>query len=1085
MADASYAIGNFTGGEISQFAQGRFDRPDYRFSMKTCLNAFPVEAGPWTRRPGTAYGGHTRGGAPARVIRFDFQASAPITLEFTDGYIRYRNGAALITSDAQTVVTVSTANPAVVQTAAATTWATGNTLVFPGQSMPLLENRQFIATKIDTMHFSLADALTGAAIDGSTLGALVAGATVARVSENISPYIGGAWAAIRAVQAETTDLLLSPTVAPQALTVTTLPSLGVSPAFAINPAVFNDGPYLDPFTNGVQATPSAESGIIALSLSFAAYDATKAYRAGDFVSTGGVNYRSLLDQNAGNAPAGGAPWWTTASVTEAINGGRGFLGSDIGRLVRLFSEPAAWAPGSTYAQYAVVSYNPSGLAGAATYWSSLVASNTGNIPGADLKNWTLITSAAIWSWGKITSLSNTIDRALAGSVAIGNMTSGGGLAAAFDGVFSQPAASSAERTGSGTSLSSYVGKNFSGASDQKIQQATIYPSNDGGFVVTAIGPGGAYPTVAITLNLRGKVSAPSSASDGTLLGTSGSISDTFSAVTIVSTDQTTAWKYVWVEMVTTLSFLTDISNAIAELSLFNPPGTGTGTGVNVEILGPPLLYTTTVATWRLGAFSDTTGYPSVGIYADGRIYLGGAIPNRFDACYANGNIDANGLPSGTINFAPTDQYGAVTAAHAISYTFNSDGVNQILWMAGDLQGVLMGTQASEWLVQAPTAGPISPLNIAARNVTRHGGEFIKPARTEHTLVFVKRGGRKLMEFFPDVFSGKFSAPNLADKAEHVVADGVSELAYTSAVSPIIWGRDALGALFGITYKRDSLASSQPPTFYGWHRHTLGSGRVVESLCSGPSTDGDLDTLTMVTNDTSTGIRHVEVLTDVQGELTTLTDGWYLDDAVAPTSIVSTASGGTYGYGSLTLNGLWHLNGKTVQVFIGGLDCGDPGEGKAFSDFVVASGSVTIPYGDSISAGPGRGLLTHAFVSTNPNIVVGFTYNSDGQLVRPIAQADTGARNGPAFGKLTRAHRYALKLVNTLGLSIGGSFAKLLPANFRQANNSPIPALTTFNGISQDTLSDDYSYDGGVCWRVSRPFPATVVVAGVNQTTQDQ
>jgi hypothetical protein len=59
----------------------------------------------------------------------------------------------------------------------------------------------------------------------------------------------------------------------------------------------------------------------------------------------------------------------------------------------------------------------------------------------------------------------------------------------------------------------------------------------------------------ITLNLRGKATLPASASDGTLLGTSGSIANTLSAVTIVSTDQTTAWKYVWVEQITVTDVL--------------------------------------------------------------------------------------------------------------------------------------------------------------------------------------------------------------------------------------------------------------------------------------------------------------------------------------------------------------------------------------------------------------------------------------------------------------------------------------------------------------------------------------------------
>jgi hypothetical protein len=1103
MAGAAFAIPNFLGGEISQFAQGRFDKPDYRVSMRVCLNSFPVEIGAWTRRPGTRHAGHTRKGLAARAIKFDFQEANSITTEFTDGVIRFRSGTFIVwTNDGNLVAAISATNPAVLTTLSPHGWSTGNTVTplhFSGPMLipSILQNRQFVITVTGASTFSISDPITGAGIDGSTFSGT--GWLIVRIQELTTPYIGGSWSSIRAVQAETTQILLNASVASQALKVTTLPAANVNPVLALNPVVFNDGPYLDPFTNGVLATPSAKSGIIDITLSFSAFDTNKAYAAGAFVTSGGVNYVSLLDQNAGNAPAGLAPWWATTSASAAINGGKGFVGTDTGRLVRLFSEPPAWVAGTTYsastaAAPVIVSYNPSGSPGATTYWSA-AAGSTGKAPGTDITNWTLVSQAAIWSWGKITGLSNIIDRSLAGSVAFGDMTSGlgGGVAAAFNGAFSQNVSASALAQDAGGITSSntpiafvhYVGKNYSGASDQKIQQAVVYPSFDEGLGQgTAVKGGITYPMekIALTLNLRAKSSAPASSSDGTLLAAFGTTNFS-NAITLISSDQVTAWKYVWVEIVIVaqvpgdgpLSFATSYSfnSIIAQISFFSPTGTGTSAGARMEVLGPALLYTSPISIWRLGVYSDTTGWPTCGLYNDGRLYLGGAVGNRFDACVSNGIV------GGTVNFAPTDQYGAVAPSSAISYTFNSDGVNKILWMDGDLQGIKMGTQAGEWLVVAPTAGSIAPNNISARNVTKHGSANIQPCRTEHTTVFAQRFAQKLLEFFPDVMSGKFSAPNLADKAQHLTRAGVAELAYTSAVTPIIWGRDTSDALFGITYKRDSLASAQPPTFYAWHHHALGSGRVVESMCAGLSVGGNLDSLTMVTNDPVTGLRHVEVLTDVPDETAPLASAWFLDNAVVPSSNVVTVAG-------VTLNGLWHLNGKTVQVFAGGLDCGDPGEGNPPVDFLVTNGSVFVPFGDSISVGPGRGLFTADFIATNPPIVVGFTYNSDGQGVRMIAQADTGARIGPAFGNLLQMHRYKVKLVNTLGLSVGADFDKLIACDFMQKDEStPIPALTTFSGIHQDTLNSDPSYDDALAWRASRPFPATIVAIGADDGEQDQ
>jgi hypothetical protein len=1015
MADASYAIGNFLGGEISSFAQGRFDKPDYKTSLKTCRNSFPVESGAHVRRPGTRNAGTTLNGLPGRVIAFDFTQSSPFTCEYTDGNVRFR-----------------------------------------------------------------------------------AGTTILGGSPLATPYVNGNWANLRAVQAETTQILLNPTIPPQALTFGT--------AFALAPAIFNDGPYLDPFINGVQAVPSAKTGIITLDLQFPAYSASTAYAAGSFITSGSVNYISLIDQNVGNTPASSPSAWQATTAGAAINSGKGFLGSDIGRSVRLLSEPPDFVAGTTYTTSSIVSYNPSGFAGGTTYWQSLVDDAVPVAPGQDITIWELMPQgAAIWTWGKITALSNVIDHALAGSTNFGNMTGGGGNNGAFNGTISQTSSGSAILTASGTGFftpaqqitnTAYVGKNYTGASNQAIQHATIYPSSDQGFTFgSLVGSNGlsyAASPPSVTFNLRGKASAPASSSDGTLLGTAGPLSGASlsTAVSITSNDQVTAWKFVWIEMIAVNTFGGSItytayafSDVIGQVSFFSPTGTGTGAGVSIEILGPALLYTTAIKTWRLGAYSATTGYPTCGVYHDGRLYLGGAINNRFDACYSNGIV------GGTINMAPTDQYGAVTAAHAISYTFNAKSVNPIFWMRPDLQGVKAGTQAGEWLIQAPTAGPISPLNISARNVTNHGSANIEPADTEHTMIFVQRFARKLLEYFPDVFSGKFSAPNLADKAAHLTRAGVAELAYTSAVTPIIWGRCADGSWFGITYKRDSLASSQPPTFYGWHGHTLGSGRVVESICAGASVGGNLDALTMVTNDPKTDVRHVEILTDVQDELTPLAASWYLDDAVLPTL----AAGST----SAVLSGLPYPDGSVVQVFCAGLDCGDVGKGAPgdgpFTDFTVTSGSITVPYGDGIllnGAGPGRGLFTQAAAiaaSAAGQLIVGFTYNSDGQLVRPMTQAETGARNGPAFAKPSRGHRYGMKLVNTVALRIGGSFATLKPAALKKPNSpSNIDTGTTFSGIAFGELNDDYDYEGGTpAWRVARPFPANVVIIGSNLATQDE
>lgn len=1085
MPDASYAQSSFHGGEWSKSYQGRFDLPAYRTAMNVCLNALPIEQGAWVRRPGLMYASHTRGGAAGRLITFTFKQNAPYNMEFTDGVLRFHSGLSLVTTnDDQTVLSISTANPAVVQTAAAHGWASGNTTKFPTINMPLLQNRQFTITVVDATHFSIADAITGDAIDGSTLGAFTSG-TVSRVLEITTSYGSGIWSALRSVQADKQAALLHGSVAPQMLSVSADPTLTTFAEFSLDPVNFLDGPYLDPVKHGAEVTASALNGVVTLTLSFAAWDSTKAYSKGDFVTFSSVNYQSLTDANQNNQPDTHPANWTAVSAGLAI-GPNGFQGSDVGRLIRLFSEPDLWNSATAYSTGNKVSYNNA-------YWVAKAAS-TNVPPDTDATKWGVITGEnnARWTWGRITGLSNIIDRALAGSVDIGDMVNDGDLAASFDGVTSQDHThSSASLTSySGAvvttfSFSGYIGKNYSGASAQQIGSATLYPSSDNGlFDITAFNLAAqGFPlgtNFTTTVNLRAKQTAPANAADGTLLGSFSPGANVTQLVSfaITSNDPVTAWNYVWFEVVVDITSFVLQGGArtgadsitahtySAEAQFFSPSGTGTsGNGCTAQILGDALLYTVPVRTWRLGLYSDTLGWPKCGTYHEGRLWLSGAVDNRLDASVAGGIDGVN------INMAPTNPDGTVTDASGISYTFDAPDVNPILWMEPDQQGIICGTQVREWLVQpsSSTSG-LTVLNIQAHPHTHNGCANILPRRTEHTLVFVQRFGRKLKEMFADVFSGKFSAPNLSLSANHLMTSGIEEIAYQQELAPVIWARMGDGSIKGCTYKRDTLMTSQGPTFVGWHRHTLGSGRLVESICVGPNENGDLDSLAMVTNDPATGIRHVEVMADLFDENASIKDAWFLDDSVAPSSYVVDIEAAT-----LTLNGLWHLNGKTVSVFVDGLDAGD---------FPVANGSCTVPID-----GTANTLLTASrvapFAASGLQVAVGFTYDSDGQLLRLAQQQDSGAANGPAFGKVSRSHQVAALLQATQGISFGTTFANLRPALFRSDGQKPYAADQLFSDVYWNALPGGYSLSERLCWRISRPFPAIVAAVSTFQHTMDR
>ena len=843
MGDASYQQNSFLGGEVSQSVQGRIDNPAYRSWMNICYNGLPIEQGAWVRRPGTIDCRSTRGGQPGRVMSFDFKEAAPYTLEFTDNHLRFRQGAFLVpTNEPKTVVSQVAGPPVVVQLDFAPLWVNGDQVYFVGNLVdapPTVANRLFTVSIVDPTHYSLTDAITGTAIDGNLSNFV--GLAMFRVLDIVTPFSSMLWNQIRSVQAETRAILLTGSLIPYVLTALTPPNPRANPfgqpigaTFSLSPAVFLDGPYLDPVPGGAMLTPSAVSGLITATISFPAYDATIAYSIGDFAVSAGINYQSRTDQNLNHLPAGSPANWAVVSSGIAV-GPNGFQGTDVGRLVRLYSEPPLWDPTVAYVATNEVSY-PSGVNGAYSYWRAL-AGSTNVVPGTNVADWAVDPAGAIWSWGKITALNNLIDPFLAGSVAIGNMTGGASVGAAFDGNTNKTSTLSATIDSAPDSGDFFVGKDYTVPGARAVTLATIYPPSDQGFATGQI-----FSTISgiffniepqVTLNLRASNVAPLNPFDGTLLGTTGVLMSNHSPVSIVSSDTVSTFNFIWIEIISVVplnpfAVLTSHRISITQAQFFSPVAGGGANAVTIQILGPKLLYTTPIRVWRLGLYSDTTLYPKTGIYHEGRLWLTGAVDNRIDSSTSNGI-----LANGKINFAPTNPDGSVSDANGISYVFNAPDVNPIFWMATDAQGIIAGTQAGEWLVQASNQNnPLSPLNIQAHRWTTNRCANIEPKRCAGTLAVVQLYRRKLLEYFADVFTGRLGAQNIAVTAPHLTATNIQEIAYQRELAPIVWARMGDGSLIGVTYKRENMASSQPPNFAGWHRHQLGSGNIDPFDCHG-------------------------------------------------------------------------------------------------------------------------------------------------------------------------------------------------------------------------------------------------------------
>jgi len=443
-------------------------------------------------------------------------------------------------------------------------------------------------------------------------------------------------------------------------------------------------------------------------------------------------------------------------------------------------------------------------------------------------------------------------------------------------------------------------------------------------------------------------------------------------------------------------------------------------------------------TWRLGLWSDTTGFPSCVTFYEDRLVFAGVTqyPQRLDGS-RTGDYE---------NFAPTDMDGTVTDSHAIGFTLNSDAVNAIHWLLSDEKGLLAGTSGGEWIIRASTLGEgLSPTNVSAKNFTRYGSAAIQAVIANKSVIFAQRSKEKIRELRYFFEQDGFEAPDLTILAEHIARGGLIEFARQVEPQSLVWAARDDGTLVGMTYERDAEVVR-----VGWHRHVLGGAGDsdgnppdVESVATIPSSDGKRDELWMVVKRFIDGaaVRYIEYLTPHFIDTTEQEDAFFVDSGLTYDSNPTTS-----------FSGLDHLEGETLSVLA---------DGAVRPDATVSDGAITL--------------------DTEASVVhVGYGYNSDGQILR----LEAGSADGTALGKIRRIHKVGMLVHRTLGLKFGMSFDELDTVIFRSTTDESGEPPDLYTGIISETVEADYDYENQFCWRQDQPLPGTILAIAPRMVTND-
>lgn len=305
------------------------------------------------------------------------------------------------------------------------------------------------------------------------------------------------------------------------------------------------------------------------------------------------------------------------------------------------------------------------------------------------------------------------------------------------------------------------------------------------------------------------------------------------------------------------------------------------TVVTVTITGPTASAATGTVDWRLGVWSDTTGYPAAVTFHQNRLVFGGGVefPQRIDMS-RTGDFE---------NFAPTELDGTVVDDNGITDTFSADVVNAIRWVADDEKGLVTGTVGGEWITRpSDTGGVLTPSNVQSKRSSGYGSADIQPVRAGRSIIFIQRAKRKIREIAYDFQIDGIEADDMTVISEGVTRSGVVEVAYQAEPNSVIWACLTNGTLIGATYDRKQKV-------VGWHRHVVGgvsdaagAQAKVESIAVIPNTTGTADELYMIVQRYVNGatVRSVEYMKPYWDAETDLEDAFFVDSGLSLDSPVT-------------------------------------------------------------------------------------------------------------------------------------------------------------------------------------------------------
>jgi len=512
-------------------------------------------------------------------------------------------------------------------------------------------------------------------------------------------------------------------------------------------------------------------------------------------------------------------------------------------------------------------------------------------------------------------------------------------------------------------------------------------------------------------------------------------------------------------------------------------------------------------TWAIGAWSDTTGFPSAVSFYEQRLVFAGSTDNP-QTIWAS--------ESGSYE---DFDVGDASAADAFIYTIAANRVNVIRWLA-PARDLIVGTAGGEFRVGRPTGEPLKPDNVTITQQTTYGGHTTQPIQIGSAVLFVQRQKKKIREFAYRFEDDAYVAPDMTLLAEHVTGDGIDDVDFAQEPESIYWAVREDGVLLGMTYQREE-------DVVAWHRHLFGgtdqnctitvsdyaniqSGTTLKFTKS----DGTTVTFTSTTGTAGTDEFKNETNNNTTADniyttINTHADFTVANPAAAIVTVFETTPSGT---GLLTVessdtvrltstdekqskvksvasisetleNQVWIVierivNGSTVKYVeyldsTLNMDSGLSGTVTGSSTTVTSldhleGETVQILIDDAVYPVQkvSSGAITVSLPSTfaSKTIEVGLGYVSTIKTMR----VEAGAEAGTAQGRKKRYNEVLVRLYNTVGATVNGD---QIP--FRTSASKMGQPISSFTGDKR-VSNLGWDRDGQVTVQQTQPLPMTIL-----------